>query len=66
MNWNEVHYIDGKLNGEVLPPDGKWLEWKDSDGNIEVARFKYDAEDHFYPNTRLVKGEKIAAWRYKE
>ena len=65
MDWNEVRYNNLSLEGEVLPPDCIWAEWKDKFGNIEVARFKVDVQDHFYPPTKLVKEENIVAWRYK-
>ena len=62
--WYLVEYgEDMALHGDVLPEDGVWAEWMDRDGNIEVARFKYDAEDHFYPHTKVIKKENVYAWR---
>lgn len=36
------------------PEDGAWNWWMDKDGNIEYARFKYDAMDHFFPSTKYL------------
>lgn len=60
--WHWVRYLDSKLVGD-LPMDGEWLEWRDSDGNIEYARFKFDILDHFYPKPSFVIQEKVIAWR---
>lgn len=50
------------LEGD-LPPDEKFYEWRDNFGNIEFARFKFDAIDHFYPHTEVIKEPYIVAWR---
>lgn len=61
--WNPVRIVDGKLIGEHLPPDGMFVEWRDLDGYTELARFKYDILDHFYPPPHIVKEETVIAWR---
>lgn len=61
--WNRVSYDHLTLKGVNLPEDGAWSVWKDSLGHIEIARFKYDAMDHFFPPTETIKEENIIAWR---
>lgn len=61
--WYYVKYVDGFLIGRKLPMDVKWSVWKDRFGNVEVARFKYDAIDHFYPHTNFIKEEDIKYWK---
>ena len=39
-------------NEEDAPTDGDWNWWMDKDGNVEFARMKEDAYDHFYPSTK--------------
>lgn len=39
---------------EDEPEDGAWNWWMDKDGNVEFARFKFDAYDHFFPSTRYL------------
>lgn len=63
-NWRPVRYKDGMfLVGDELPRDGAWSEWLDIYGNIEVARFKFDIQDHFFPKPKILTEETIAAWR---
>lgn len=38
-------------NEADAPTDGDWNWWMDKDGNVEFARMKEDAYDHFYPPT---------------
>ena len=46
-------------------PFGWWLEWLDKYGNIELARMKEDAYDHFFPKQKIIESEEdIVAWRY--
>lgn len=45
-----------------VPPFEQYVFWLDKYGHIEKARMKEDAEDHFYPNTKLIKEEDIIAW----
>lgn len=42
---------------------GKWYEWLDIYGNVEVARMKADAWDHFFPPTEIIKEENVIAFR---
>lgn len=42
---------------------GRWYEWIDIYGNIEVARMKADAWDHFFPDTKIIKEEDVMAFR---
>ena len=39
-------------NESDAPTDGDWNWWMDKDGNVEFARMKEDAYDHFYPLTK--------------
>lgn len=41
----DMHKDDG-------PIDGKWYWWLDRCGNLEFARLKFDAYDHFFPQTK--------------
>lgn len=61
--WHYVRYThEMELEGN-LPPDERFYEWRDSYGNIEIARFKFDIFDHFFPPTELIKEPYIVAWR---
>lgn len=60
--WHPVSYEHLQLVGEKLPEDGAWNIWKDKFGNVEIARFKYDAMDHFFPPAGKIKEENIVAW----
>lgn len=62
--WHIVWYNGVGLEGD-LPPDGKWLWWKDKNGTVTRARMKLDIEDHFYPSA-LIKAEDVIAWRDDE
>lgn len=47
------------------PEDGSWLWWYDKYGNCEKARMKYDAYDHFFPNTKVIKSEfDVIGWSF--
>jgi hypothetical protein len=37
-------------NESDAPIDGAWNWWMDKDGNVEYARMKEDAYDHFFPS----------------
>jgi hypothetical protein len=37
-------------NDYDAPIDGAWNWWMDKDGNVEYARMKEDAYDHFFPS----------------
>ncbi len=34
---------------ERYPEDGKWALWSAKDGNLFIARYKFDAVPHFFP-----------------
>lgn len=41
-------------NESDAPTDGDWNWWMDKEGNVEFARMKEDAYDHFYPSTKYL------------
>lgn len=47
---------------ERLPEDGKWCIFTDKKGQIAVERFKFDAENHFFPPGRFFELEDAVAW----
>jgi hypothetical protein len=47
---------------EQMPEDGSWALWCSDKGIIQVARFKMDAVDHFYPGGELFDLEDAVAW----
>lgn len=58
------YYKGGKLiDPQDVWKDGKWYEWIDKYGNVEKARMKADAYDHFYPNTETIKEEDVIGFR---
>lgn len=61
--WIKCTYEDMKFNpfGEWI--DGKWYIFKDCFGNVEKARMKTDAYDHFFPPTKTIKEENIIAYK---
>jgi len=50
-------------SGYEIPFD-KFALWKDRFGNVERCRLKMDAEDHFFPNPKIIKDENdlVAFW----
>lgn len=46
-----------------FPEDGKWVLVCDRNGKHHIARFKFDAINHFYPST-TVELEDSIVWRY--
>lgn len=60
--WNHVSYSHCSLHGVKLPEDGSWSVWKDKFGRIEIARFKFDGEDHFFPRSKIHEKD-VVAWR---
>lgn len=46
---------------EALPPDGKWALWLSKTGEYQIARFKEDAVNHFFPNAEF-ELEECVAW----
>lgn len=61
--WHQCEYIDYHLKHDGSWVDGRWYEWKDRYGNIEIARMKLDAIDHFFPRAEIIKEEDVAAFR---
>lgn len=45
-----------------MPEDGAWLWWIDRKGQIEKARLKIDAEDHFYPSPKYLDEWNVIGW----
>lgn len=58
--WHKCSYQDGHLQHDGTWVDGRWYEWRDIHGNVEVARMKMDAWDHFYPSARMIEEEVVA------
>lgn len=58
---------DGDM-GDLIDPqgiweDGKWYEWIDKHGNIEVARMKENVWHYFYPDTKIIKEKDVIGFR---
>ena len=47
---------------KAMPEDGSWALWCSVDGTIQVARWKTDAIDHFYPGGEFFDLEDAVAW----
>ena len=47
---------------DEMPGDGSWAIWCSVGGLIQVARWKTDAIDHFYPGGDLFELEDAVAW----
>lgn len=62
-SWHPCSYSDMTLLHDGTWKDGKWYEWIDIHGNIEYARMKLDAYDHFNPRTFVIKEEEVMAFR---
>lgn len=45
-----------------MPEDGAWLWWIDRKGQIEKARLKIDAEDHFHPSPKYLDEWNVIGW----
>lgn len=61
--WHPCEYVDYHLKHDGTWVDGRWYEWKDKDGNIEIARMKLDTIDHFFPRAEVIKEEDVVAFR---
>lgn len=67
--WHPCEYGDGEkldwghLHHDGTWVDGRWYEWLDKHGNREVARMKMDAQDHFWPPTKIITEEDVVAFR---
>ena len=55
----EVNWI---LCKEQMPPAGNWAIWCSKKGLIQVARWKEDAIDHFWPSQEFFQLEDAVAW----
>lgn len=62
-NWTPCHYDGAKIVSPIYPPDGKWLEWINKDGKTQIARFKEDGMDHFYPSGPVFDIDEVVGWR---
>ena len=65
---HKCHYENISLiyDKDDEPEDGAWLWWYDNLGNAERARMKFDAYDHFFPDTELIKEENIIGWSFEK
>ena len=61
--WHPCKYEDWDLIHDGTWVDGRWYEWLDKYNNREVARMKSDMQDHFYPQTKVIKEEDVIAFR---
>lgn len=62
-DWHPCYYENGKLHHEGSWRPGRWYEWLDRNYNVEIARMKDDAWDHFFPDTKIIKEEDVIAFR---
>ena len=46
---------------KALPPDGYWCLWCSKTGKKQIARFKNDAMNHFYPKAEF-ELEECVSW----
>ena len=61
--WHPCGYADGELLHDGSWMGGKWYEWLDRHNNREIARMKEDAQDHFFPSTKVITEENVIAYR---
>jgi hypothetical protein len=61
--WHPCKYEDWELIHDGTWVDGRWYEWLDKYNNREVARMKSDMQDHFFPQTKVIKEEDVIAFR---
>lgn len=61
--WTPCYYENGTLHHDGTWEPGRWYEWIDRNYNIEIARMKADAYDHFFPDTKIIKEEDVIAFR---
>lgn len=47
---------------ERMPEEGSWAIWCSNKGSIQVARWKIDAWDHFFPDQGFFELEDAVAW----
>lgn len=47
---------------EQMPEEGSWALWCSKTGRRQVARWKTDVIDHFYPHQRFFELEDAVAW----
>ena len=62
--WHPCSWEDGELHHDGTWVSGMWYEWLDIFDNREVARIAEDClEDHFVPDTKVIKEENLIAFR---
>lgn len=62
--WHPCSYENMQIvDPSGLWEDGKWYEWKDCHGDVEVARIKRDSCDHFFPDTKIIQEKNVVAFR---
>lgn len=50
------------MNPDYEIPFDEWTIWRTSDERLEAARLKLDAEDHFFPHTKIVNEHNVDAF----
>lgn len=67
-NWHPCHYEEDSELICDLPDydfeDGKWYRWIDKTGQIQTARYKQDAIDHFYPPGPLFAMDDVIGFQF--
>lgn len=61
--WHPCSYEDDELLHDGTWESGKWYEWLDKYNNREIARMKEDAQDHFFPPTKVISEKNVIAFR---
>lgn len=61
--WHPCKYKDIELIHDGSWVSGRWYEWMTKDGDIEIARMKEDAVDHFWPRPGRIKEDDVIAFR---
>lgn len=61
--WHACEYRGLALIHDGSWVSGKWYEWKDKYGRVEVARMKADCADHFWPRPKKIREEDVVAFR---
>lgn len=64
--WTDNDDLGNLFEPQGIFEDGCWYEWIDKHGNIELARMKLDAYDHFWPNTKIIKEKDVIGFRIPE
>ena len=60
----QIHYAsyDGTKLDPDTPEDGSWGLFITKNGAMEVARYKSDILDHFYPSQAMIQIDDVIAW----